>query len=207
MIACEGRISQIEEATVWVEEVDDDQNLTGELNKFEEIEAFKNYSYTFDWFLGDSLEFAAFHERHGVSLEDILRSYRNQLPDEKNALSFQAEALIEYCKDKYKDKPDLIEELKTLLLGDVDTEPKLVIGGKFGYAEFRWVKKVVAIPYLPESITESDRRKWLFCERPQEKTLEAAPAPTLLVVFRMWNTRKKWLIIPMCPCVSACRIS
>ena len=194
MIACEGRISQIEEATVWVEEVDDDQNLTGELNKFEEIEAFKNYSYTFDWFLGDSLEFAAFHERHGVSLEDILRSYRNQLPDEKNALSFQAEALIEYCKDKYKDKPDLIEELKTLLLGDVDTEPKLVIGGKFGYAEFRWVKKVVAIPYLPESITESDRRKWLFCERPQEKTL-------------MWNTRKKWLIIPMCPCVSACRIS
>ena len=183
MLACEGRISQIEEATVWVEEVDDDQNLTGELNKFEEIEAFKNYSYTFDWFLGDSLEFAAFHERHGVSLEDILRSYRNQLPDEKNALSFQAEALIEYCKDKYKDKPDLIEELKTLLLGDVDTEPKLVIGGKFGYAEFRWVKKVVAIPYLPESITESDRRKWLFCERPQEKTLEAAPAPTLLVGF------------------------
>lgn len=183
MIACEGRISQIEEATVWVEEVDDDQNLTGKLNKFEEIEAFKNYSYTFDWFLGDSLEFAAFHERHGVSLEDILRSYRNQLPDEKNALSFQAEALIEYCKDKYKDKPDLIEELKTLLLGDVDTEPKLVIGGKFGYAEFRWVKKVVAIPYLPESITESDRRKWLFCERPQEKTLEAAPAPTLLVGF------------------------
>lgn len=183
MIACEGRISQIEEATVWVEEVDDDQNLTGELNKFEEIEAFKNYSYTFDWFLGDSLEFAAFHERHGVSLEDILRSYRNQLPYEKNALSFQAEALIEYCKDKYKDKPDLIEELKTLLLGDVDTEPKLVIGGKFGYAEFRWVKKVVAIPYLPESITESDRRKWLFCERPQEKTLEAAPAPTLLVGF------------------------
>ena len=66
MIACEGRISQIEEATVWVEEVDDDQNLTGELNKFEEIEAFKNYSYTFDWFLGDSLEFAAFHERMGI---------------------------------------------------------------------------------------------------------------------------------------------
>ena len=183
MIACEGRISQIEEATVWVEEVDDDQNLTGELNKFEEIEAFKNYSYTFDWFLGDSLEFAAFYDEYGFALEDILKSYRNQLPDEKNALSFQAEALIEYCKDKYKDKPDLIEELKTLLLGDVDTEPKLVIGGKFGYAEFRWVKKVVAIPYLPESITESDRRKWLFCERPQEKTLEAAPAPTLLVGF------------------------
>lgn len=184
MIACEGRISQIEQATVWVEQLDDDQNPTGELNKFEEIEAFKDYSYTFDWFLGDSLEFAAFHERHGVSLEEILSSYRNQLSNGNNALPFQAEALIEYCKnnDEYK-ALGLIEELKTLLLGDVDTEPKLVIGGKFGYAEFRWVKKVVAIPYLPESILEGEQRKWLFCDKPQEKVLEAAPAPKLLVGF------------------------
>lgn len=183
MIACEGRISRIEEATVWVEELDDDQNPTGELNKFEEIDAFKDYLYTFDWFLGDSLEFVAFYDEHGVPLEEILSSYRNQLPDDRKALSFQAEALIEYCKDNYKDKPGLIEELKTLLLGDVDTEPKLVIGGKFGYAEFRWVKKVVAIPYLPEKIIEGNRREWLFCEQPQEKTLEAAPAPTLLAGF------------------------
>lgn len=183
MIACEGRISQIEEATVWVEDLDDDQNPTGELNKFEEIEAFKGYSYTFDWFLGDSLEFASFNERHGESLDGILSSYRNQLSDKENALPFPAEALIEYCKNEYKDKPALIEELKTLLLGDVDTEPKLVIGGEFGYAEFRWVKKVVAIPYLPKSITDGDRREWLFCEKPQEKTLEAAPAPTLLAGF------------------------
>ena len=51
--------------------------------------------------------------------------------------------LIEYYEklDAYKDKPGLIAKLKTLLLGDVDTEPKLVIGGKLGYAEFRWVKK------------------------------------------------------------------
>lgn len=183
MIACEGRISRIEEATVWVEELDDDQNPTGELNKFEEIDAFKDYLYTFDWFLGDSLEFVAFYDEHGVPLEEILSSYRNQLPNDRKALSFQAEALIEYCKDNYKDKPGLIEELKTLLLGDVDTEPKLVIGGKFGYAEFRWVKKVVAIPYLPEKIIEGNRREWLFCEQPQEKTLEAAPAPTLLAGF------------------------
>ena len=182
MIACEGRISQIEEATVWVEELDDNQNPTGELNKFKEIEAFKDYSYTFDWFLGYSLEFASFNERYGESLDGILRSYRDQLLDDKKALSFPAEALIEYCEDKYTDQR-LIKELKTLLLGDVDTEPKLVIGGKFGYAEFRWVKKVVAIPYLPEKIIESNRREWLFCEQPQEKTLEAAPAPTLLAGF------------------------
>lgn len=184
MIACEGRISQIEQATVWVEQLDGDQNPTGELTEFEKIEAFKDHSYTFDWFLGDSLEFAAFHERHGVSLEEILSSYRNQLSNGNNALPFQAEALIEYCKnnDEYK-ALGLIEELKTLLLGDVDTEPKLVIGGKFGYAEFRWVKKVVAIPYLPESILEGEQRKWLFCDKPQEKVLEAAPAPKLLVGF------------------------
>lgn len=184
MIACEGRISQIEKATVWVEQLDGDQNPTGELTEFEKIDAFKDHSYTFDWFLGDSLEFAAFHERHGVSLEEILSSYRNQLSNGNNALPFQAEALIEYCKnnDEYK-ALDLIEELKTLLLGDVDTEPKLVIGGKFGYAEFRWVKKVVAIPYLPESILEGEQRKWLFCDKPQEKVLEAAPAPKLLVGF------------------------
>ena len=184
MIACEGRISQIEQATVWVEQLDGDQNPTGELTEFEKIDAFKDHSYTFDWFLGDSLEFAAFHERHGVSLEEILSSYRNQLSNGNNALPFQAEALIEYCKnnDEYK-ALDLIEELKTLLLGDVDTEPKLVIGGKFGYAEFRWVKKVVAIPYLPESILEGEQRKWLFCDKPQEKVLEAAPAPKLLVGF------------------------
>ena len=57
-----------------------------------------------------------------------------------------------------------------------------MIGGNLGYAEFRWVKKVVAIPYLPESIPEKDRL-WLFCDRPQERSLKAAPAPKLLVGF------------------------
>lgn len=185
MIACEGRISQIEKATVWVEQLDGDQNPTGELTEFEKIDAFKDHSYTFDWFLGDSLEFAAFYDEYGFSLEEILKSYRNTLPDAEKALSFPAKNLIEYYEksDAYKDKPALIAKLKTLLLGDVDTEPKLVIGREFGYAEFRWVKKVVAIPYLPVSIIEGEQREWLFCDKPQEKTLEAAPAPKLLVGF------------------------
>ena len=34
-------------------------------------------------------------------------------------------------------------------MGDVDNEPRLVIGGEYGKAEFRWTEKVVAIPYLP----------------------------------------------------------
>lgn len=183
MIACEGRISQIEEATMWVERYDENNNLmTGETDKF--VDRYKGYSYTFDWFLGDSLEFAAFYDEYEISLEDILKSYRNTLPDAEKALSFPAKNLIEYYEklDAYKDKPALIAKLKTLLLGDVDTEPKLVIGGNLGYAEFRWVKKVVAIPYLPESIPENNKL-WLFCDRPQERSLEAAPAPKLLVGF------------------------
>lgn len=183
MIACEGRISQIEEATMWVEKYDENNNLmTGETDKF--VNIYKDHSYTFDWFLGDSLEFAAFSDEYGISLEEILKSYRNTLPNTKKASSFPAENLIEYYEklDAYKDNSALIAKLKTLLLGDVDTEPKLVIGGELGYAEFRWVKKVVAIPYLPESILE-EKRLWLFCDKPQERSLEAAPAPTLLVGF------------------------
>ena len=115
--------------------------MTGETDKF--VDRYKGYSYTFDWFLGDSLEFAAFYDEYGFSLEEILKSYRNTLPDAEKALSFPAKNLIEYYEklDAYKDKPALIAKLKTLLLGDVDTEPKLVIGGNLGYAEFRWVKK------------------------------------------------------------------
>lgn len=183
MIACEGRISQIEEATMWVEKYDENNNLmTGETDKF--VDRYEGYSYTFDWFLGDSLEFAAFSDEYGIPLEEILKSYRNTLPNTKKASSFPAENLIEYYEklDAYKDNSALIAKLKTLLLGDVDTEPKLVIGGELGYAEFRWVKKVVAIPYLPESIPDKDRL-WLFCDKPQERSLEAAPAPTLLVGF------------------------
>ena len=125
-----------------VERYDKDNNLmTGETDKF--VDRYKGYSYTFDWFLGDSLEFAAFYDEYGFSLEEILKSYRNTLPDAEKALSFPAKNLIEYYEklDAYKDKPALIAKLKTLLLGDVDTEPKLVIGGNLGYAEFRWVKK------------------------------------------------------------------
>ena len=181
MVACEGRISRIEETTVWVEKLDGDNNPTGEMDEFNN--RFPSYSYTFDWFLGDSLEFAEFHEKHGVSLEEILKSYRNTLSNGNKVLSFPAKDLIGYCKKVYKDNTTgLIEELDTLLLGDVDTEPRLMIGGKLGYAEFRWVKKVVAIPYLPESIPEKDK-EWLFCDKPQERSLEAAPAPTLLAGF------------------------
>ena len=73
--------------------------------------------------------------------------------------------------------------MKELLLGDVDNEPRLVIGGEYGKAEFRWTEKVVAIPYLPDDHEDEKGRIWLFCNEPHELTMEAAPAPTLLAGF------------------------
>lgn len=58
-----------------------------------------------------------------------------------------------------------------------------MIGGLYGQAEFRWVEWVVVIPYMPSNISEEDKREWLFCDQPQVRRLEAAPAPKLLVGF------------------------
>lgn len=96
--------------------------------------------------------------------------------------AFPANDLIDYCKREYNNEK-LIKELHTLLFGDIDTEPKLVIGGLYGKAEFRWVEWVVMIPYMPSDISEEDKREWLFCDQPQVRRLEAAPAPTLLAGF------------------------
>ncbi len=183
-IACEGRISAIDEATVWVEKLDEANNPTGEMSEYKKTDPFSSYKYTFDWFLGDSLELEEFYNTYKVSLVDILKEYRSSLSRDKAMDAFLANDLINYCKreSEYNDEK-LIAELHTLLFGDIDTEPKLVIGGLYGKAEFRWVEWVVVIPYMPSNISEGDKREWLFCDQPQVRRLEAAPAPKLLVGF------------------------
>lgn len=172
-IACEGRISVIEKAIVLVEEVDEDNNSLGVTDEFEKV--FPDVPYTFDWFLGDSLTFEDFNT-NVLPLTDILSSYRKQLGN----TDASANGLIQYCEENYK---EVIQQLKELLLGDVDNEPRLVIGGEYGKAEFRWTEKVVAIPYLPDDHEDEKGRIWLFCNEPHELTMEAAPAPTLLAGF------------------------
>lgn len=172
-IACEGRISVIEKATVLVEEVDDDNNSLGVTDEFEKV--FPDVPYTFDWFLGDSSAFATLDGKLGLT--DILRSYRDELKGSEAS----ADGLIRYCEENYKE--EVTRQLKELLLGDVDNEPRLVIGGEYGKAEFRWTEKVVAIPYLPDDHEDEKGRIWLFCNEPHELTMEAAPAPTLLAGF------------------------
>ena len=172
-IACEGRISVIEKAIVLVEEVDEDNNSLGVTDEFEKV--FPDVPYTFDWFLGDSLAFATLDGKLGLT--DILRSYRDELKGSEAS----ADGLIRYCEENYKE--EVTRQLKELLLGDVDNEPRLVIGGEYGKAEFRWSEKVVAIPYLPDDHEDEKGRIWLFCNEPHELTMEAAPAPTLLAGF------------------------
>lgn len=172
-IACEGRISVIEKAIVLVEEVDEDNNSLGVTDEFEKV--FPDVPYTFDWFLGDSLAFATLDGKQGLT--DILRSYRDELKGSEAS----ADGLIRYCEENYKE--EVTRQLKELLLGDVDNEPRLVIGGEYGKAEFRWTEKVVAIPYLPDDHEDEKGRIWLFCNEPHELTMEAAPAPTLLAGF------------------------
>ena len=174
-IACEGRISVIEKATVLVEEVDDDNNSLGVTDEFEKV--FPDVPYTFDWFLGDSSAFAELNA-NVLPLTEILSSYRNQL----GRTEASANGLIQYCEKEERYK-GVIPQLKELLLGDVDNEPRLVIGGEYGKAEFRWTEKVVAIPYLPDDHEDEKGRIWLFCNEPHELTMEAAPAPTLLAGF------------------------
>ncbi len=106
-----------------------------------------------------------------------MRSYRDELKGSEAS----ADGLIRYCEENYKE--EVTRQLKELLLGDVDNEPRLVIGGEYGKAEFRWTEKVVAIPYLPDDHEDEKGRIWLFCNEPHELTMEAAPAPTLLAGF------------------------
>lgn len=156
-----------------MEEVDEDNNSLGVTDEFEKV--FPDVPYTFDWFLGDSLAFATLDGKLGLT--DILRSYRDELKGSEAS----ADGLIRYCEENYKE--EVTRQLKELLLGDVDNEPRLVIGGEYGKAEFRWTEKVVAIPYLPDDHEDEKGRIWLFCNEPHELTMEAAPAPTLLAGF------------------------
>lgn len=185
-IACEGRISAIDEATVWVRQIDEANNLLDDQKEF--TEQFTDNTYTFDWFLGTMEEYNAFNTSHNTNLADLLKNFRKSLGAAKQYKHFEGSELIDYCKrnESYNNEA-LIEGLEKLLGLDnnVDTEPKLIIGDVKGKAEFRWVEWVVMLPFLPENILEDStvNREWLFCDQPQERRLEAAPAPTLLAGF------------------------
>lgn len=116
-------------------------------------------SYTFDWFLGSESDYQK-QTVDGKDLQSIISELRGKLKNRTE--NFDAEDV---------DNSDLLPEEKALLkklLGDETHEPLLVTGKS---VSFRWVEKVVAIPYVPN--IESDKVIKLFCTKPQEITLDS----------------------------------
>lgn len=185
-IACVGRISAVDEATVWVRQMDEANNLLDDQDEF--TDKF-NETYTFDWFLGTMEEYEQFNASCGTDfdLADLLTEFRTTLGAGQYK-HFEESELIAYCTthEEYN-KDNIINGLNQLLgLDNVNTEPKLIIGDEKGKAEFRWTEWVVMLPVLPDVVLEGDgasMREYLFCEEPQERQLDTAPAPTLLAGF------------------------
>lgn len=185
-IACVGRISTVDEATVWVRRMDEANNLLDDQDEF--TDKF-NETYTFDWFLGTMEEYEQFNASCGTDfdLADLLTEFRTTLGAGRYK-HFEESELIAYCTthEEYN-KDNIINGLNQLLgLDNVNTEPKLIIGDEKGKAEFRWTEWVVMLPVLPDVVLEGDgasMREYLFCEEPQERRLDTAPGPTLLAGF------------------------
>lgn len=186
-IACVGRISAVDEATVWVRQMDEANNLLDDQDEF--TDKFNEETYTFDWFLGTMEEYEQFNASCGTDfdLAVLLKEFRTTLGAGRYK-HFEESKLIAYCKSHGEyNKNDIINGLSRLLgLDNVNTEPKLIIGDVKGKAEFRWTEWVVMLPVLPDVVLEGDEsnmREYLFCEKPQERRLDTAPGPTLLAGF------------------------
>lgn len=185
-IACVGRISTVDEATVWVRRMDEANNLLDDQDEF--TDKFKE-TYTFDWFLGTMEEYEQFNASCGTDfdLAVLLKEFRMTLGAGRYK-HFEESELIAYCATHREySKDNIINGLSRLLgLDNVNTEPKLIIGDEKGKAEFRWTEWVVMLPVLPDVVLEGDgasMREYLFCEEPQERRLDTAPGPTLLAGF------------------------
>lgn len=169
-IACQGSIANVT-PTLWVEAVDGIGNPTGKVLKFED--AYPNGSYTFDWFLGSMDEYSNLTSGND-DLQALISAYRKTRSN--STASFSKEDILNYYSND-----QAAYKLFNELLGDNETEPKLIIGDGRSQAEIRWTEKVVAIPYVP-SIT-SPSNSYEFCTEPQEQTLAISSSPTMKVGF------------------------
>lgn len=156
-MTCIGSIHTLS-ADLMVADVDEFGNVVS-ANMLPFDEKYPSGSYTFDWFLGSESDYQK-QTVDGKDLQSIISELRVKLNNPTG--SFDAEDV---------DNSNLSEEEKALLkklLGDKTHEPLLVTGKS---VSFRWVEKVVAIPYVPN--IESDDVIKLFCTKPQEITLDS----------------------------------
>lgn len=176
-VTCVGSIHTLK-ADLMVADVDQHGNVVStDMKPFEKEYGDSGYNYTFDWYLG-SLEDSQ-KEVEGTtyaSLQELLADFRKNSNNEgiKNGGDFGPEDIS---------KASISSEAKDVLvrlLGDETTEPKLVSGKS---PSFRWVEKVVAMPYVsgPGELTANTK---LFCTESQELTLSAeSDVPELSVGF------------------------
>lgn len=160
-ITCVGSIHTLD-ATLMVANVDDFGNLI-DANMIPFDKKYEGHSYTFDWFLGSEEEYKS-QMISGKDLQTIIKDLRTSLGNSTGSFGVDD---VNSSKLSSDEKQLLID-----LLGDEDTPPQLVTGKE---VSFRWVKQVVAIPYVPDIITEEDSNILIkmFCTDPQELTLDA----------------------------------
>ena len=166
-VTCVGSIHTLS-ANLMVADVDEVGNVvSADMVPFDT--KYPGEDYTFDWYLGSEDDYNKITEKHNEDLQSIIEKLRDGL--EESTGSFDSEDV--------KNSSSLSQDEKTLLnglLGDETHEPLLITGKT---VSFRWVEKLMAIPYVP--IIEEDASGGLdeekiiklFCTKPQELTLNA----------------------------------
>ena len=178
--ACREAIAKVT-PELWVEEIDQVGNPTGNMKTFKE--AYNNETYTFDWFLGTEEAYSVYSKQftgeEGTfgKLQALIKKVRDTRSGDNKlkASKFDKEAINNTeLTDKEKD-------LLINLLGDATTEPLLIIGNGEESVEFLWTEDIVALPYVPNITSPSNQ--YIFCTEPQKRTLDALDSPALSVGF------------------------
>lgn len=160
-VTCLGSIHTLD-GTLMVANVDEYGNLIDEkMISFEE--KYPDGRYTFDWFLGSMTEYKALATAwklgEGRNLQTILYDLRDGLGEQNDTREITVTDVNNSTLDTNE------KNLLLSLLGDNDTEPRLVSGRN---PSFRWVQTVVAIPYVPEIPDTGGHSGKMFCTEPQE---------------------------------------
>lgn len=176
-ITCVGEIHTLN-ANLMVADVDEYGNvLSTDMKDFEAAFPDKGYAYTFDWFLGSAEEDSTLAKTvNRICLQDLLYDFRSNNTDDaiKKGKNFTAEDVAKASLTSAE------KALLTDLLGDGETEPRLISGKSIS---FRWVANVVAMPYAYGGDLSQEGSK-LFCTKSQELTLSAeSDVPELSVGF------------------------
>lgn len=166
-VTCVGSIHTLS-ANLMVADVDEVGNVvSADMVPFDK--KYPNGDYTFDWYLGSEDDYNKITEEHNEDLQSIIKKLRDGLDEPTGS----------FDSGDVNNSSSLSQDEKTLLnglLGDETHEPLLITGKT---VSFRWVEKLMAIPYVP--IIEEDAPGGLdeekiiklFCTKPQELTLNA----------------------------------